>query len=41
MIAGLNNGVTKHVGMALNYERNSGVKKGSRIVAVGIVPWGK
>lgn len=38
--AGLNDGVTKHIGMALNYERNSGVKKGPRVVAVGIAPWG-
>ncbi|OXA57464.1 Transient receptor potential cation channel trpm [Folsomia candida] len=41
--AGLNDGVAKHIGMALHYERNTTFKKGTRVVTLqfsSIAPWG-
>jgi transient receptor potential cation channel subfamily M protein 3 len=38
--AGFNEGVTKHIGSALNYDRHSGLKRDSRVVSVGVAPWG-
>ncbi|ODM97521.1 Transient receptor potential cation channel trpm [Orchesella cincta] len=38
--SGLNTGVTKHLGTALNNERWIGGSKRGRIVSVGVAPWG-